>query len=185
MDFVGLLLGLGGWFILAAFIGFICWSYRWIWIITTWTATQIDTLQLAAATILVGSNKELIKQFSTFHYAKGSADCSRMWCVLMGWVTEHFTGCFIITVARVSAHFWHTWRRFFWLNYAPSKRADNFHTGHWHIRCLVDSYRVSQRKYRYKSGLSLRSSRKSGSEIMSQSCCLRGCLKSCEHDRKA
>ena len=55
----------------------------------------------------------------------------------------HCPGCFIITVTRVSAHFWRTWSRFFGQNYAPSERANNFHTGHWHLRCLVGSYRVS------------------------------------------
>ena len=61
----------------------------------------------------------------------------------------------------------HTWRQFFWQNSAPSERGLNFPTGHWHCRCLVGSYRVSQRKCLFKSGRSMRSSRKSGSETMS------------------
>ena len=73
----------------------------------------------------------------------------------------------------------------FWQNYAPSERANNFRTDHQHFRCLVDSCRLSQRKYRFKSGLNLRSCRKSGSQTMSQNCCLRGSLKSCEHDSVA
>ena len=45
---------------------------------------------------------------------------------------------------------------------------------------ILDASLVLQRKYRFKSGLSLRSSRKSGLETMSQNCCSTGCWKSCE-----
>ena len=45
-----------------------------------------------------------------------------LWCIAFQFSLCWTTGCFIITVARVSAHFWHIWRRFLWQNYEPSDK---------------------------------------------------------------